>query len=472
MEENKNSRKVDLSSLPRKIYRGRECIDWEKSIGAKITFTYDNICGTLELLEFDKSISSVKVGYKNCSEWFKTQHFTKCKITALIGNRNRNHKYKEGCIIGGSIKIIHCFKEKSVKKYKYKCMKDGYIGVISQSNLDSGKGCPVCSNKKVIKEINSIFATHNEYVKYFCDKEVTYNNTYGSWLCADIMCEKCGNIKNMIIKDYFKNGMRCYECGDNGQSYPNKYVYSVFRQLCIDIFPEKIFSWNKNHRYDLYDKKRNVIIENHGIQHYTQCWINDKSEIPIDEQIAIDAEKKNFALNNGIKHYIELDCRYSESEYIKKSILNSRLPQIFGFKEEDVDWNNCDLVASGSQLVQICELWERHTKNKDEILKMVGFSKSTVTKRLKKGSKIGICSYDEKEERSKVSKENAKKQGLCKEVLVYKNDVEVGKFTSVSDLVRKSEEIFGVKFIQSSISCVCMGKQKEHKGYVFEYVKM
>ena len=36
-------RKVFLDNLPKKIWMGRECVDWKNSIGYKVEFIYDDV---------------------------------------------------------------------------------------------------------------------------------------------------------------------------------------------------------------------------------------------------------------------------------------------------------------------------------------------------------------------------------------------------------------------------------------------
>ena len=64
------------------------------------------------------------------------------------------------------------------------------------------------------------------------------------------------------------------------------------------------------------------IIENHGEQHYIHRG-TFKSKSLEDEQ-RNDVYKKTLARQNGVIHYIVLDCRESNVSWIKKSILNSQ----------------------------------------------------------------------------------------------------------------------------------------------------
>lgn len=47
----------------------------------------------------------------------------------------------------------------------------------------------------------------------------------------------------------------------------------------------------------------------------------------------IDEDKEFIAKQNGILEYIVIDCRYSNYEWIKNSILASKLNQIFNLKK-------------------------------------------------------------------------------------------------------------------------------------------
>ena len=58
-----------------------------------------------------------------------------------------------------------------------------------------------------------------------------------------------------------------------------------------------------------------------------------------------------------------------------------------------------------------------------------------------------------------------------KKIEVFKNDISLGVFESITYVEKHSMELFGVQVSNKHISSVCKGKRKTHKGYTFKYVK-
>lgn len=102
-----------------------------------------------------------------------------------------------------------------------------------------------------------------------------------------------------------------------------------------------------------------------------------------------------------------------------------------------------------------------------EIGRIFNLSESTVQSYLKMGDREGWCFYNGKKNLQDNGHRNGEKNG--KPVEVFKDGVKMGEFKSVSHLAKVSQDIFNVKFISSSISGVCTGRRKSHKGYVFKY---
>ena len=148
------------------------------------------------------------------------------------------------------------------------------------------------------------------------------------------ICKKCGYIKEVAIYRLVSNGFNCPNCSSK-ISYPNRFLYKLLSQLNINFQTETRFEWASNKRYDFYIQNINCIIEAHDAQHYQDCsWSKVK-----DQQIN-DSFKEKIARENGINNYIQLDCRYSKFDYIKQSILNSQISNIFDLT--NIDWNKID----------------------------------------------------------------------------------------------------------------------------------
>ena len=373
----------------------------------------------------------------------------------------------------GKIKIINTINKRignRNKKYvQYLCLICGYKGEIRIDSLNSGSGCPVCcpTAQKVVKGINDIATTHPHLVKYFVNKEDTYKYNSGSHKKVEIKCPDCGYIKKKEIRDIVNKGYCCSKCSD-GKSYPEKFVFNLLEQLNVDFETEYKPSWIDNKRYDFYIKDNDCIIETHGEQHYSNIS-NFKSlgGRNLEEEQINDKFKKETALKNGIKHYIELDCRESSLDWIKNSILNSELNELFDLS--NIDWNKCGEFANKNIVKEVCDYWSN--KKEDEttvdLAKKFNLDRHTILKYLKLGKEIGLCNYDSKE----MDKIRCKKIGRSKSkgVLVYKNNVLIGEYKSLADLENRSMEIYKTILHHSAVSKCCNNIISQYKGYNFKF---
>ncbi|HEY8804251.1 MAG TPA: hypothetical protein VIM42_03935, partial [Clostridium sp.] len=107
-----------------------------------------------------------------------------------------------------------------------------------------------------------------------------------------------------------------------------------------------------------------------------------------------------------------------------------------------------------------------------EISKIMKLCKNTIWRYLKKGKILGWCEYnlEDSEILRKQRVKKGTKKACSKKVEIFKDNKSLGIFPSCCELDRQSQKIFGVKLLQSSISHVCIGKQKQHKGYTFKYI--
>lgn len=103
-------------------------------------------------------------------------------------------------------------------------------------------------------------------------------------------------------------------------------------------------------RYDFYLIDYDIILEINGIQHYQQKW-------DYRDEVENDKRKKEFAFSCGYTedNYIVLDCRKSNIDFIKSSLFNSKLINIFDFNT--VDFIKSSQFATGNLIKAACELW-------------------------------------------------------------------------------------------------------------------
>ena len=308
------------------------------------------------------------------------------------------HLYSIGDVVNGLIITEQCYKMKKEgrkKGYKYKCIKCGYDcgehyksgvyyseHIIMENNLKKGAGCAVCSNNGfVVPHINSIHAKTPWIEQYLINKDDAIKYSPRSNQRLQCKCLDCGKEYVRSCSKLLDYGIAC-PCGD-GFSYPEKFVFNMLTQLKVKFKPQYCFD-SSLLRYDFYLYEYNLIIEVHGIQHYKQKWERDESKN--------DIQKKEFAIANGISEemYIVLDCRESNLEFIKQSILNSQLGILLDCNS--VDFIQCAEFASNNLVKRASELWEEGCSIM-VISERLCVHKHTVITYLKQGDDVRWCHY-------------------------------------------------------------------------------
>ncbi|MFJ8247508.1 zinc-ribbon domain-containing protein [Peribacillus asahii] len=334
-----------------------------------------------------------------------------------------------------------------------------YASVLAKRGKDGLDRCLKCgskhgANKRVeesINDINCLSTTHPHVAKLLYNPELGKNLTYGSGKKVYFKCQDCGNKVKKQIHKVSSRGVSCPRCGD-GYSYPEKFVYNVLLQLNMDFEFQKSFDeWYESDDmkyYDFYLPSMNCIIEVHGLQHYKESFSkigNDARNL--EEETLNDETKRKVALAHGVNEgmYISLDARYSEYDYIKNSIINSRLGKLFDLSK--INWVECSEFATSSIIKQVCERYNGGLKNTAELGDVFKINRATVISYLHKGSKIGFCNY-------KGMKD------MCKAIVqLTKNGEFVSEFESATDAQEKT----GISL--KNISQVCHKEKDTAKGF-------
>lgn len=487
-------RKVFLDDLPKKEGRGinqeKLVIDWKNSIGCKIPFIYDNIEGEIEIVEYNYKNHDLFIKYFDELFKIKTSGVLKCMLGGVVGKKTKKFKIEIGQEIRDdkrNLVIIDCEYRDcgsgSKKYYKYKCNKCGFdCGEhykngeyreelwIAEGNLIKGTGCACCCSPSQITVlgINTIWDTDRWMVDLGLSEEDAKKYSYGSTKKKVIVCPDCRYKKTMRINSIYE--CKSIKCNCSGKmSYSEKFMINMLRKLNINyIFQltKTKFKWCEDKKYDFYLPDYNIIIETHGIQHYKHTGFGRTLE---EEQLN-DKYKYELAIVNGISEYIIIDCRFSNMEWIKNSILNSKLNELFDLS--DIDWTECERFALSNIIKEISSHWDNRPKGMTtkEFYKIYGngLCRKTVTDYLKKGNEYGWCNYNPREEWRKRSSKVGK--SLRKKVEMFKDGESLGVFESTHKLAEISEELFGVKLTQGKISDVCRGKRKTHKKFTFKYI--
>ena len=476
-------------------------IDWKRTLHEFIEFEYADIIDKLYVNKIEGQY--MYLNYKDTINFkISKGHLREVKLKTLIYPYLDIYKYKIGDRICDDKKDITIIDRKTVKKskqikkyYRYKCNKCGFeCGEhyregkfnnefwIVEGQVESGS-CTVCrhNSKTVAEGINDIKTLAPWMIKYFqggYDEAKKYN--YRSRIKIKPICPICKKVyKEMTIDHlYDSHGNIC--CNKTLRSYPERVIKSLLNNLNILFIEEYIFYNNNSKRYDFYFEfnGERYIIETHGRQHYDGSFKNVGGRTLKEEQ-ENDLNKYNLAIQNGIKpeNYIVIDCRKSELEFIKQNILHSKLNEVFNLN--NVDWSKIEYEAVKMNLIlkEVCEYWN-NTENifPKEIAKIFNVSSHTILDYLKQGNKIGICNYNvDKEFRKQISINNKNKNynskdRKCKKVEIFKDGKSLGVFNSTTILIEYFYNNYGIKFDDSKISNVCLGKRKTHKKHTFKYV--
>lgn len=399
-------RKCCLDNVPVILKNNNKVINWRNAIGLDIPFEYDGIKDSFKIIDYE-SRDKVYILYKNKKYMLYGKYIKKGKIAKILGQKIE-WNYSIGDVIKDCVNnhnrhlLITARKYVDINKnpkyrhhkyYQYKCLTCGYDCTIddfwiNEADLKTGKGCGCCAGTKVITGINDISTAIPWAIPYIDDIDYVYTHTKTSKKKTNMTCPVCGFKKKMCAANLYFQFFGCPKCSD-GFSYPEKFFLHILDQAKIKYkyqLNKSDFKWCDKYRYDFFLPDYNCIVETHGAQHYEDGWKK------IDLQRKIDKKKKELALNNGIKHYIELDCRNSNKEYIKCSIMKSNLP----FNLSMVDFDKADLGAQKNVLITTCETYKNNPNmTLINIATKYHISLGTVVRYLKKGRELGLCEYRE-----------------------------------------------------------------------------
>ncbi|MDU6996604.1 MAG: hypothetical protein E6356_17250 [Terrisporobacter othiniensis] len=467
-----SERKIDLSGLPRKRYGNKEIIDWKNSVGCKCKFTYDDIKGEIEIINYNSNTVNFKYG--NIINKMKTSSFSRCYFGKILGKITNEFKVEKGSVFKDSDREITVTnmeyrKDKKGQKwkyYKYTCNKCGWTeGWIEESSLLKGRGCSCCAGKIIVPGINDLATTDPWMIKYLANKDDAYKYTSCSGQYIYPICPDCGRVRSKKIKIsmiYNEQSVGC-NCSD-GVRYPNKFMFNILEQLNVKFETEYSPKWADGRRFDFYIPSKNLIIEMDGrIGHGNSDTKYSKKE----ESKLIDNWKDEKANKHNLQ-VIRIDCaycRHDRFEFIMNNIISSKLNLVFDLSK--INWNNADKYGINNKIKEVCAYYELHKKDMllKDIASIFNINGSIMLKYLKNGNKYGWCKYDKKEVMD--TRYKLKKPHNCKRILI----LELNKtFNSIVDTSNYLNEKYNdVNFDVSSISRSCKNK-KPYKGFTFKYV--
>ena len=311
------------------------------------------------------------------------------KLTTEISIDKMKQKY------GNDYKILGTYVNTHTKiLIEHKC---GYQRKIRPDYiLRSDYKCPKCENARL-----PLYKSNPELIQFLNNDDDKYGERPKLTDVLEWKCPICGHVQKKQLKTVLHGKFKCEACSD-GFSMPEKIMRSVLIQLGVNFETQKKFDWSEGKKYDFYFD--GIICETHGLQHYERSF-HIKTARSLNDEMENDKYKEFLAKSNGFSDdtYIIIDCRRSEKDWIKNSIINSNLSKIYDVSK--IDWDRCEKDSMSSVCTKIWELWNQGY-NSTEIKRKLNLSAKTsiVSKYLNIGAELGVCNYDPIESRKQASR--------------------------------------------------------------------
>ena len=470
---------IDLSNIPTDAYGKYK---WTESVGCECDFDYDDVQGTIKIKDtyIKNSRRHLIVQYNDEEFSIIARSFANANLYNIIfGIKGAQFQYKVGTTIQDDKRnftiIDREYRTKDTdtgienkKFYKLHCNVCGHEWWRIECHIDNKDkyGCPMCAGITYCEGINDITITDPWMIPYFVNGANEAKQYMSSSAKKVFMqCPDCGRVRQYRINELRMRGHLPCACQDS-MSYPNKFMYSFFTQLGVHFEYEKKFDWSDNKVYDdfiVLDSGKTLICENHGGWHYNDNLFNG---ITHEEQQRIDQYKKELALSNGIDYYIELDCRKSDIDWIKDSILKSQLPLLFDLS--DVDFIECGRFACHNLLKEVCDYKKKHPELfVNDIADQLHINANAVRRWLKKGSKLGFCEYDSSKEQQRKMHSLRGNTEDARPIIC----LDTGKcYHSTTLFVDEYYQTNGKKLSSKNIRSVCVGKRHHVNNLHFSFI--
>jgi len=445
-------------------------IKWKYEIGQHITNeTRDTIITNREI-RHKKSMCNGKIINRN-DKWYE----------CLCNQCNQKHWViyydvnKNGCPYCTSKIVKKGINDIATKRPDLLCYlfnkDDGFkYSVGSQKCIDCI--CPICKTHKKSTPLllsrqgfscdycNSIGVKRPDLIKYFKNKEDSYKHFCHEKKKVELVCPDCNRTKKMSLGNLVNYGFVCDYCSC-GISVPERFIISLLKQLDVDYIYQlnkSVLEWCDKFRYDFYIPDQNIIIETHGGQHYFNAFGMKYEQVHEN-----DIVKEKLA-RNYVKEYITLDCRKSDIEWLKNSILKSKLNEIYNLI--DIDWDLCYQNSLNSIVKEICLFYMSNLYlSNDDICKKYGINYQMLRRYLMIGNQYGWCNYNDIKSKNKHGK-----KGFA--IDVYKDDQFLFTYKNAKLLAQNAQSLLGIKLYAPTILDTCRCKRSEYKGYVFKFSNM
>lgn len=390
-------RKIFIEDL---VLNSNSTVNWKNSVGRKVRFVYDEISGYINILDYYNTNYHIKIQYNEKIMVMFVGSFKNCLLQELLNIKTIQHRYDVGEIINNK-EILDKIRVKkgsvTEKGYNCKCLNCNNIIELRELYVLHNKDgkCPNCTDNSKITTIgkNDMWTTNPNLAILLENPEDGYKYMTSSNKKVNWRCPNCDNIiNNKSINSINIQGLSCNLCNDN-ISIPEKFMANILRCLQINYCKEKIFDWSNLKRYDYYFglKNKKIIIEVHGGQHYQSSFERIGGKTLKEEQYN-DKIKEDLAKQNNIDEYIIINAQSSKLEWLKESVLKSKIS--IWFDLSNLNWEKIYYNSLKSKMIEACLMWKNGIYDIDKISKKLDVKEWTIREYLKRGNKLNLCNYN------------------------------------------------------------------------------
>jgi hypothetical protein len=130
-----------------------------------------------------------------------------------------------------------------------------------------------------------------------------------------------------------------------------------------------------------------MIIEVFGAKHYNEDGFSALGGRTLKEEQENDKYKKESAIENGIDRYIIIDAKYSNFEYLIKSIKSSELAEMFDLS--GIDWNDIISATYKNQLREVSDIYKQGLEI-NEMCKITNLSEYRLKRYIEIAKKVNM----------------------------------------------------------------------------------
>lgn len=304
--------------------------------------------------------------------------------------------------------------------------------------------CSICAGK-IVTRANCIATTNPDIHDLMLNKEDGFRYTHKSDARIDWKCNSCDHIiTNKQIKNIAIHGLSCPQCSE-GMSYPEKIMINLLTSMKVSFIHDEQLSFSMGKRYDFFLPEYNCIIEMHGRQHFEENGFESAGGRTLLAEQENDRIKQELAFKNRIKHYFSIDCRKSDIDWIKHSILQSGMADILDFSS--VQWHNVG-TATDNRKLNCLNMYNDGRRDYRSMAKELSVDYSTIIRWLKFWDSIGKCHYT-----------------------ATSTNREVVQLTSDNKYIRTWNSVSEARKKYKNVSKVLSGERKMSNGYIFMYIE-